>query len=252
MAWTTLVNSTTADAVEVNNNFYWISQGTRLPMSGTSLNPVDGTYDIGSSTYKWANAFFDDLTVNDDLVVGGEISTTNKTIWQLESRVELSATSQRIEFSGLNGDDSIEYQIWIRAIHGYAQDSATANIGIFITFNGDSAANYGSHYISALGGAPGADRNTGQTYIEIGSTTWAATASAEIISTFSKIDFFSKAGNIRLLNTYTLFGATNDSIYGQEIEHYVWDNTSDTITSIQFNSDGTFISGTTIEIWKRG
>src|SRR3990167_2763300 len=62
MAWTTLANSTTADASEVNNNFYWVRQGTLAPLGGASLQYTDATFDLGgtpsgtSSTYRWRDA----------------------------------------------------------------------------------------------------------------------------------------------------------------------------------------------------
>jgi len=59
MAWTTFVNSTTADASEVNDNFYHTRQGDLLPMGNASMQYTSGGYDLGSSTYTWANAHID-------------------------------------------------------------------------------------------------------------------------------------------------------------------------------------------------
>jgi len=53
MAWTTFVNSTTADADEVNDNFYHIRQGNLLPMGNASMEYTTSAYDLGSSTYTW-------------------------------------------------------------------------------------------------------------------------------------------------------------------------------------------------------
>lgn len=62
MAWTTLVNSTTADATQVNDNYYWVRQGNLIPMAGASMGYTDAAHDLGgtpsgtTSTIRWRDA----------------------------------------------------------------------------------------------------------------------------------------------------------------------------------------------------
>ena len=78
MPWTTFVNSTTADASEVNDNFYHTRQGDLLPMGNASMQYTSGGYDLGSSAYTWANAhigtgIFDNLQMKEHIYM---ITTT--------------------------------------------------------------------------------------------------------------------------------------------------------------------------------
>ena len=54
-SWPALVAGTKAKASDVESKFDWLEQHL-LPMAaGVS---ADNTYDLGSSTYRWANGYF--------------------------------------------------------------------------------------------------------------------------------------------------------------------------------------------------
>lgn len=101
-----LKNSTTADAADINDNFYHVFEGSILPMSGNYLRHTDSSCNIGSSTYKWNNAYIDNIYAN-NIICSGSISSTN--IWSLISEFSVNATytsTSRIEFTSLDGYDN--------------------------------------------------------------------------------------------------------------------------------------------------
>lgn len=60
MAFTNIVNSTTADATEVMGNYYFIGAGDRPPYFQTTaggLSEIDNTYDLGKDTAGWRRAY---------------------------------------------------------------------------------------------------------------------------------------------------------------------------------------------------
>lgn len=76
MPWTTLANSTTADAVQVDNNFRYVRQGNMVPVgSATAMTPTDATYDLGgigtsvgtTGSYRWR-----DLWLSRSIYAGGQ------------------------------------------------------------------------------------------------------------------------------------------------------------------------------------
>jgi hypothetical protein len=67
MSFTPFVNSTTAYAEELNENWRHIAHGgihARLPRDGASLTAADATYDLGSSTATWKSLFCNTLHIH--------------------------------------------------------------------------------------------------------------------------------------------------------------------------------------------
>jgi hypothetical protein len=237
MSFTVFQNSTTADATEVNANFYFVAQGSRLPMTQTaagSLTAVDATYDLGSATYTWNNLFCENIYIN------GTITTVDKKLKILVAEVTLSTGASSIEFTGLNGDADLEYEI-ILSVNG----SATSEAPLLI-INGDSAANYGHQYIKALDTVTSAVRTT-YSYIPCASP-------------YNKNHCFmrgilnTKTGIARMMIHSHMNGISGTLVTDMVNWVSVWNNTADTITSLKFYDNGAinWASGTHIEIWKRG
>lgn len=101
MPFTVFVESTTAYANEVMDNFYTIAQGDRLPRGGANLDPTTGAYNIGSASYYWDEVYCKTV----------DISNSNK-LETLVSRQILSAAAQSVEFLGL--DDRHNYEIRLK------------------------------------------------------------------------------------------------------------------------------------------
>ncbi len=71
MAWTTFVNSTTADADEVNGNFDFL-EGTIVPFDSAGTS-TDNTFDLGSSSFRWRAGYFNSINAG-SIVVSGTTS----------------------------------------------------------------------------------------------------------------------------------------------------------------------------------
>jgi len=110
MAFIELENSTTADATDINNNFYHVAQGDRLPMGGDLLISTDSVYDLGSSSATWNNVFCDTLNINSPVSVaryadsvrrGYYITNTSNNIWNLidETTVYSNSASMVMVYS---------------------------------------------------------------------------------------------------------------------------------------------------------
>lgn len=227
----------TGSALDVMNNFYHIFDGDRLPRGGASMNPTNGVYDIGSSTYKWNQLHCVNLDFN-------TISTTNKIVWKQLQYLAVSVASSSVEITGLNGDNERQYMLEVHLVN-----ATTASL--YMIFNGDSSASYGVQYNGGtVGAASSAARDTGtsiticrpcknDTTTSIYASTW-ATINAP--SGYPKSIFKSEINSYRATNIYRMF-----------VEAWVWTGTG-TITSIKFiSSDGAAIGiGTEISIWGRG
>lgn len=118
-----------ADASDMNDNFYEVGSGSIFPKGGSYLEPTDGVYNLGSSTYKWKDGYFTNVYAN-NLTISGTI-TTAKT-WRRISTVILTAGASKIEFTGLSGQTY--KQIMINGVICHST-------GAFVYINGDSSTN---------------------------------------------------------------------------------------------------------------
>lgn len=126
MAFTVFTDATLADANEIMENFYWIAKDTRLPRGGTNLDPTNGAYDIGSATYPWETVFCSTLDYS------GTLSSDN--MWLLVSDITLSTSTDRVEFTGLNGAIDDIYRIII--------SGKTEFLYYYLNLNGASSVSY--------------------------------------------------------------------------------------------------------------
>lgn len=103
MAFRILKHSTTADASDVNDNFFWGGQGSILPMDGASLAYTTGAVDLGSSAYKWDTLYCGTVTA-DEIHSGG-------ILYEYVERVSIDAPTTTMITTNINGDDSNEYLV---------------------------------------------------------------------------------------------------------------------------------------------
>jgi len=99
MSFRILRHSTTADASDSNDNNYWIGQGSVLPMSGSLLLNTTGTHDLGSSSYKWDNAYFESIP-------SLTLDSGNNT-WEHITRSIVNIDTSRINITGLDTQDTL-------------------------------------------------------------------------------------------------------------------------------------------------
>ena len=234
-----LQNSLTADATDVNDNFYWIGQGSRLPMGGNSLTSTDATYDLGSSIATWNNLHCENIYIN------ASINTADKSLWVLQAETTLSATAGSIEFTGLNGDVDLEYKIIM------SFPDVGANV-LRMIFNGDSAANYGYQRIIAADAAVGASRGTSQVCI-YPFYLWDMSSG----SSLCEMIINAKTGLPRMAIYTFIQGVTDTTSENLTLITSVWNDTANTLTTIKFYAtgysagNGYMGTNTNIQLWKR-
>ena len=236
MAFLILQNSTTADASDVNANFYHVAQGSRLPMGGNSLESTDAAYDLGSSAASWNNLFCENIYIN------GSITTADKKLWVLEAEITLSISASSIEFTGLNGDDAKEYKL----ISNIITNTINAGYSMEIIFNGDSATNYGRQTLYGYDTIAAASRATTEDSLKF----WRFLESNHKFFIMN----INSNGNIKNCFCNEMAGVSATTVYILLERAYVWNN-SNTLTSIKFyhnNGWSEFDSNTHIELWKRG
>ena len=221
MAFTTFVSGTAADADEVTANFYHIAQGDRLPRGGTSLDPTDSVYNIGATATTWANLYAD--TVNCTSVeITGSITSDLMPYVKYEYAIDSTHTSTgNIEFTGLTGDSDGEY-----IIHFYVINSVDTDI--YLYFNNDTTP---SNYYSGF--------TFTQMILTVGSP--GCSCASGIMS------IIPEGGKSRLVFSKTAYQYS--SSYGYSNRVSTWINDEDEITSITFAVSGSFLTGTSIQIW---
>ena len=228
-----LQNSTTCDSTDVNNNFYHVAQGSRLPMGGNSLESTDSVYDLGSSTATWNNLFCENIYIN------GSITTAGEKLWSVIAETTVTATASSVEFTGLNGDNDKEYKIL------FFGNSLLVGGWVYLHLNGDSTSNnYGQQRIAGADAAVSASRDTSITGWQIGYG-----------HSFSEIVFNAKTSILKMsiLNLIAQVQSTTVNFIRQISG--VWNDTTNTITSLKIVPDvgsGVYLTpGTNIQLWKR-
>jgi hypothetical protein len=232
MAFTILSNGDITDASQINDNFYHVAQGSRLPMGGVSLAATTLTYDLGTTTAYWNNLYCNTIYCN-------SITTANKSLWTLVSEVTLTATASSIEFTGLNGDTDKEYKIFI-----VSNINNTLGAAGFLILNGDSTTNnYGYQNLAAVNTVVSASRGTSQSGFYF----------SDLKVAFGIINLYAKTGLPRMSIMNNINDVQSTTIYSLNNISNVWNNTTSTVTTLKFYmSSYYFLAGTHIELWKRG
>ena len=229
MSYTKFLKDYTISADEVRENFEWIRQGNLLPHGSTELELTDSAYDLGSDIYEWAEVHTENINTT------GEINET----WNIIADVTLSATASSIEITGLNGD--VDYLYWIKG-----KLVATDTTGSYLVLNNDSATNYGLQRLiaestfSAYGGYLNG--------IFTGRILYGTLTSK--LTTFECF-IYAKSGLERMALLSVLESGGGDYIHGIRSKAYIWNNTSDTLTSLKIYSSAAnrFGTNTSIQVW---
>ena len=208
MAWHNIVSSTTVDSSDMNDNFLYVGQGSRFPMTsfGADMGYTTGVYDLGSSAYRWSNVYANSISVS------GSISASK--LMTLEADIIVSVATAKVEILGLNGDNATNFLVVV----------SSTDKGPLMCINQDSAsANYGFQYLRGQSTAATAGRGN-TPGMELGGA-----------NGLGVMELYTKTGNERVSVTKMMerFGqaSTINSIY---LRGQTWNNTTSTITSLQF------------------
>jgi hypothetical protein len=223
--FTVFVNGGIVDANEWLSNYYVCGAEDLLPRDGANMQLTNSALDLGSSAQLWDNVYVNNLFVDGEL--GGTLNQIGKTT--------LSASATKIEFTGLT--DDVIYMKCKFLFNTVTSDDT------LLFFNQDSSTVYGYQLIF---GTAGSRFNT-QTGIVL---TQGGSIATKYISGFDgwlmlgaaqeKMivgNGFVAAGGTTIENTFMLGGMYN--------------NTSNTITSIQITNVSSFEIGTEVSIWAK-
>jgi hypothetical protein len=227
--YTLLEKYHTGSATDLNNDFYHVGQGSLAPRGNTSLELTTGVYDLGSSAASWNNAYINTINLGS--------GTVNRCM-NMIAEVTLTATASSIEFTGLNGETDVIYEVNCDMI-GYATGT------VYMYFNSDSTTNnYGDQIIIAENTVISSGRDLSSTGF--------------YINNFGNLTTTSKYGKTNLIiysNNNQKLGLININrdIAGTFINKLikigsVWNNSA-TLTSMKFT--GYFDPGTHIELWAK-
>lgn len=233
MSYKIFSSSLTAYAEEVMDDYYWVGQGDRLPMSDSDMSLTsDKSLNIGSATHVWKKLYSENLYVDSSI-------TSNIIIRHIAS-VNLSASALSIEFTGLTGNDK-DYAI---SIYTMAQNTASAvgTLSVDLIFNGDSASNYNESRINLKrDGTLDITSTSGETHIKV------CDFSGPKRNNYFYGRIYSKTGTNRVVKGLSE-SSEDDAGATRAFKVGTWSNTSDEITSIKFN--GSFDTETRISIWE--
>ena len=224
MAFTHFTNGSIGYASQVNDNFYFIADGDRLPVATTTMGYTTGVYNIGATATTWANLYANNVYCSNINITGSITSSTIKHI--IASYGPDTGTS--FEITGLDGDIHREY-----CIEFEGNPASNAYLGFF--FNGDTSTNYYRQY---NGGADSSGQSYCSALVNKGTLKWLITIYAA--SGFSR----------KIISE--LYSVPDTTTTGDPLLYYigcVWDNSSDNLTSIKFVSTATLTSAKMI-VWK--
>ena len=234
MAFRELVNSTTVDASDMNGNFQAVRAGSILPMDGVDLDTTDSAFNLGADAIRWNNIYANVFDFN-------SATTAGKDLWVLINEVTFSATALTTTFTGLNGDVDDTYMILARSV----KDSGSGVQTFGFWPNGDSTgANYGRQRLSGVGATATASRNgVASVILGVGNSVGATYI-------FSRAILYAKTGQERTIISLSLEGASGTSVGEIVVRGHLWNDTSNTITSIVFGTVFA-VSNTNIQLWAR-
>jgi hypothetical protein len=238
MAFNIFANSTLANAVEMNENYYHIGQETRLPMGGSTLTSTDSAYNLGSSTATWNNVFSDNISFV-------SVESNNQQVWSLISRVEVTISTLSFDFTGLNGDTSKNYMIKIFS-------PTVDTTAVYLLFNNSGATDSAElRFIStpttsgdglSITAVKAQDYNFWSYYFVTGTF-----GDMDVIDQFNAQSDLARSGIISFIK-----GATGTTIEGFEKMFRILIDVSGTITSMTVGTVyNQLVPSTTVELWGR-
>ena len=223
--FTVFVNGGNINANEWMSNYYVCGAEDLLPRGGTTMQLTNNVYDLGSSSYKWKDVYLNEITVDNEL--GGSLN--------LVAAVKLSATAQRIEISGLGSETTYFMRCF------FVNDT-TVSDDTFLFFNQDSASSYGYNGIYSTTGFNAT--STAGIYIgecDSGTAVWGSFEGwLNLQASYPKL----VAGiGAKGLGTATV---GHNFIVGG-----IYDDTSNTITSLTIFNNSKFAANTEVRIWAK-
>jgi len=155
----------------------------------------------------------------------------------------LTEAATSVTISDLDGDTDVEWLFRINIIGGY-----NGAVGFYLRPNNDTGNNYGFQYINGEASNTGAARSTATSGFNP-----FANCGALGQSSMTEVRLYAKSGFVRTaigINAVNISTTTVGSVY---MAGYVWNNTTDNITSLtttatQANGLGI---GTTIELFAK-
>lgn len=229
-----IYNSTTADAADMNDNLYWIGQGSIFPMAGSELAYTTSSK-LGSGTYRWKSIYCNTM------VAASFNPSVN--IRYITSAI-LSADASRIDITGLNGERNIYIE--------YCLNIQTTGTSAYLIFNGMSGAGDYGYSISRSNTATSASNTSRQpsasalliTYNEI------ITTSAFYCFGILKANFYQGyTGNKPKIHGFGISEAGVD-YPGYQTFFYGVVNTTTSLTSLTiYSSGGDMKTGSFVTVW---
>jgi len=242
----TFVKNTTISSAELIDMFQ-IAGGAGssvgsgyLPRDGVSLATTNGTLNTGSDTVRWSTLFCNNIAV----ATGGHV----KKAINLIGEVTVSVAAEKIEFTGLSGDDDNIYIMNVSTNHS----APSVTTRIYIHFNGDSSgSNYGFENLLGQGAAVSATRDTAEPGMLLEVASSGVTTAAH--RTATEVLIFAKTGIERFGLIESMNGGQGTHIQRADVFGCLWNDTSSTITSIQLTSalTGYFDVGTNVQLWAK-
>lgn len=228
-------NSTTADAADMNDNFYHIGQGSIMPMAGNYLYSTDSSCDLGSATYKWNNGFIDNI----DCATMNYTTMTATKSWGLLYNLDSSVNTltSRMEFD-VSTKEYSEFEIYCSFVLVPTTYST-------MYLNGDSSASY---YLSCIYFQSVSSVTSISTHASV--TSGIKIREVNLVAarnTLEKYNIFAKVGQRRTVS-FEKSNSNNSTEIRFSAGFYSWSNTSSTITTIVINN---LQSTTNIRIYGR-
>jgi len=236
MAFHTFVSGTVAYATEMNDNYYWVGQGTRLPYGGASLEATTAVCNLGTTTARWNNVYCYNIDIS------GTITSTTEIQGKIAGYLASGAVS-RVEITGLNGDAANSWDIYCF----WYSDTVTVYT---MTINGDSSTSYyyrGMYYTYGGGGTEQGNYTASANFI-VGRNGRLTTTS---LLSYSKNTLYLKTGIEHMITSQILDGAATDTIHAVWLYDGIFTVSAATIASLVFEASvaNKIMTGSEISIY---
>jgi len=243
MAYTYLKNSTTADVVEVRDNFTHVASGSRLPMGGSMLAATTGAYDLGASTAVWNNVFCNNLEIS------GSISSSRQ-LWVLLSEVIVTETGTSIiSFSGLNGDETSEYKMIYHLRCEVNPTIGFTDFDLELSSYHTTSTVYDSQFIRCANASIGS-YNTSTAVWFLCRPTNTSYSIGTLLYYSGVVNFSLKTGKPRMGTGQCVFFASGTTDMAYQTSGYSMDNEGETTQTLNFRHRATSIlTGSVLQLW---
>ena len=219
----------TADADDMNKNFYHVGRGDLIPRGGVNLIEKGDTYNLGSNSYRWSDLYAEVLDYDKSIDTGGKILT-------LIVDYTVSDVVGLLRFTGLQGDTDLFYLIEINYVM-----TEGINSDFYMRINSDSAGNYSRQTLTYDGSTATTSRGGG-TSIDMGNVL--STSDNCYVRVYIAA---ATTGGRRMVDVAAKNEVSDSDAGDMTFAKWQWNNTADEITEIYFAMSTT--AGTNIRIW---